>query len=177
LRVPQTIEDQNLVQTTVSLGFLAILQEHGSYLGGYLVTNLWGRPLEFRLSSAVQPNRIQQILYGASLQTYVCADLIGKTLVDKATSPTQTIFTDHEAVLDLRLLLEVPIAWLPPAQDGRIDDSKSTRFQCHPQFPDDANFIRALFGKDDGILNPAEPFMRIREAIAEARKKGALSRA
>ena len=37
-----------------NLGFLTILQDPAGTLGGYLVTNLWGRPLEFRLTSAVQ---------------------------------------------------------------------------------------------------------------------------
>src|SRR4051812_23734213 len=49
------------------LGFLSVLQENGGFLGGYLVTNYWGRPVEFRLSTAVQPNRVQQILYGPTL--------------------------------------------------------------------------------------------------------------
>src|SRR5437588_8117327 len=46
-----------VLSMAMNLGFLTIVQENGSYQGGYLVTNLWGRPLEFRLSSAVQPNR------------------------------------------------------------------------------------------------------------------------
>src|SRR5205823_1031168 len=55
---------------TTNLGYLTILRDGTGYLGGYLVTNAWGRPLEFRLSSAVQPNRVQQILYGQSLEPY-----------------------------------------------------------------------------------------------------------
>src|SRR5688500_19326213 len=93
----------------IALGFLTVFQEGTGYLGGYLVTNTWGRPLEFRLSTAVQPNRIQQILYGETLRPYVCADLIGKALVDKAAVPVQCVLTDTEAVLDLRLRLEVPV--------------------------------------------------------------------
>ena len=53
----------------LNLGFLTVLNEPSGYLGGYLVTNVWGRPLEFRLSTAVQPNRVQQILYGSTLAT------------------------------------------------------------------------------------------------------------
>lgn len=100
-----------------NLGFLTVLHEATGYLGGYLVTNDWGRPLEFRLSSAVQPNKVQQILYGPTLVSYVCADLIGKTLVDKAGSPVRLVFTDREEVLDLRLKLEVPVVWLAPLED------------------------------------------------------------
>ena len=57
----------------LNLGFLTVLHEASGYRGGYLVTNVWGRPLEFRLSTAVQPTRVQQILYGGTLQPYICA--------------------------------------------------------------------------------------------------------
>src|SRR5262249_20078249 len=67
----------------VTLGFLGVLQEPSGWLGGYLVTNGWGRPLEFRLTTAVQPNRVQAALYGPTLSEYLLADLIGKTLIEK----------------------------------------------------------------------------------------------
>src|SRR5207244_12293221 len=100
-----------------NLGFLTVLDEPSGYLGGYLVTNPWGRPLEFRLSTAVQPNRVQQILYAGTLQAYVCADLIGKTLVEKTAMPVQMVLTDTEAALELRLSLSVPAVWVVPSGD------------------------------------------------------------
>src|SRR5436190_15997118 len=96
--------------TVHNLGFLTVLREPTGYVGGYLVVNDWGRPLEFRLSSAVQPNRVQQILYGDSLEPYLCGELIGKTLVEKTATPVRAIFTDHPAILDLRLRLDFPVA-------------------------------------------------------------------
>ena len=93
---------QNTTTATLNLGFLTILHEPTGYLGGYLVTNNWGRPLEFRLSTAVQPNRVQQVLYGATLQPYIFADVIGKTLVEKTGLTVQMIVTDREPALDLR---------------------------------------------------------------------------
>src|SRR5437763_387 len=101
-----------------NLGFLTILHEPSGYLGGYLVTNQWGRPLEFRLSSAVQPNRVHKILYAGTLQPYLCADLIGKTLVEKTPTPAHLVVTDTPACLDLRLRLDLPVLWLSPAGDG-----------------------------------------------------------
>src|SRR5947209_19997269 len=86
------------------LGFLTVLQDGGGFLGGYLVTNLWGRPLEFRLSSAVQPNKVQQILYGPTLRTYLSADVIGKTLVEKVNSPVALVLSDTREALELRRL-------------------------------------------------------------------------
>jgi hypothetical protein len=166
-----------------NLGFLTILHESNGYLGGYLVTNIWGRPLEFRLSTAVQPNRIQQILYGGTLQPYICADLIGKTLIDKTVTPVQCVFTDRESVLDLRLRLEAPVAWLAPANEVpcerragpacvRPADSGRAPVFCHPQHPEDVPALRELLNRLKDILDLAEPFARIREAMSEARKLG-----
>src|SRR5207237_8779972 len=102
----------------LNVGFLTVLHEPSGYLGGYLVVNTWGRPLEFRLSSAVQPNKVQQILYGGTLVPYICADLIGKTLMDKAGVPVQLVVTDKEAGLDLRVRAEEAELCTAPPEDG-----------------------------------------------------------
>jgi hypothetical protein len=158
---------------TLQLGFLTVLHEANGYLGGYLVVNGWGRPLEFRLTSAVQPNRVQQILYGDTLETYVCADLIGKTLVDKAGVAVQLVVTDREEVLDLRLKLDAPVAYLAPS-GGEAD--KGRPFHCHPRFEGDAALVREILERLDAAFDLAEPFQRIREAIGEARKMGVAAR-
>ncbi|HZU35417.1 MAG TPA: hypothetical protein VFA18_05895 [Gemmataceae bacterium] len=165
-----------------NLGFLTVLHESSGYLGGYLVTNVWGRPLEFRLTSAVQPNRVQHILYASTLEPYICADLIGKTLVDKAAVPVQLLLTDRASVLDLRLKLECPVVWLAAADDAQaaaLTERMAAPAQaghgpllCHPRFPDDVARTRELLGHLDVGFDLAEPFVRIREAISEARKMG-----
>jgi hypothetical protein len=172
----------------LNVGFLTVLHEANGYLGGYLVTNQWGRPLEFRLSTAVQPNRVQQILYGGTLQPYICADLIGKTLVDKTGVPVQLIVTDAEAALDLRLRLEVPVIWfksgptnpLPEPQESPEGSYTLSVGQAavvvHPRFPQDVAPVRQFLDRVEGALDLGEPFVRIREAIGEARKMGVTGR-
>jgi hypothetical protein len=176
----------------LTLGFLTVLHESNGYLGGYLVTNQWGRPLEFRLSTAVQPNRIQQILYGGTLRPYICADLIGKTLFEKTGTAAQVLVTDTEAALDLRQRLEIPVAWLAPDRTEQnptppaavspdailVCSARSGRgaLYCHPRFPGDAAPLRETFDRLQGVLDLAEPFLRIREAMGEARKMGVTNR-
>ena len=74
--------------TALHIGFLTVFAEATGYLGGYLVTNSWGRPgvsPEHRRPAEQGPAN----LYGNTLTEYLCADLVGKTLVDKtATRPT-----------------------------------------------------------------------------------------
>jgi hypothetical protein len=166
----------------LNLGFLTVLHEPSGYLGGYLVTNVWGRPLEFRLSTAVQPNRVQQILYGSTLGPYICGELIGKTLIEKTSVPVQIVVTDREAVLDLRQRVEFPVIWLANVGDeiegNEVFPAKGNLgpVVVHPGFPQDVAGVRALLGKDGPPLDLSEPFARIREAISEARKTGVVSR-
>src|SRR5262249_9238800 len=156
--------------TPLNVGFLTVAQESNGYLGGYLVTNAWGRPLEFRISSAVQPNKVQQILYASTLVPYLCGDLIGKTLVERAGDPVQLVVTTCEHALDLRHKLDVPVACLLGPDDARgavaLPGGKGTLL-CHPKHPGDPEAIRQLLASLDG-LDLAEPFTRIKEAVAEA---------
>ncbi len=160
--------------TPSNLGFLSVFQEQGGFVGGYLITNPWGRPLEFRLSSAVQPNKVQAILYGDTLQSYLCGEVIGKTLIDKAATPVQSVLVDNPMALDLRLRVEAPVGlWyniVDPDQPmpGLIVQS---RLYCHVQFPDDVAVLRQQMEKLSQF-DFGEPFARIREAINEARKMG-----
>jgi hypothetical protein len=166
------------------LGFLTVLHEPGGFLGGYLVTNLWGRPLEFRLSTAVQPNRVQQVLYASTLAGYVCGELIGKTLFDKTATAAQVILTDTRDCWTLRRVADVPVVWVaPPGDMGDLPGvlvRPATGFRgpllAHPDFPEDSPRLKDLFERLSG-LDVAEPFARIREAIAEARKMGVSHRA
>jgi hypothetical protein len=157
----------------LNVGFLTVLHEANGYLGGYLVTNTWGRPLEFRLSSAVQPNRVQQILYAGTLEPYICADLIGKALVEKAAVPAHLIVTEREVVLDLRLKVEAPVVWLARAEEPRAAiRTGQGGLVLHPRFAGDGQAVRDILERIDSTFDLAEPFQRIREAIGEARKLG-----
>jgi hypothetical protein len=163
-------EDRTVVPTnstpTLNVGFLTIVREPAGFVGGFLVTNQWGRPLEFRLSTPVQPNRVQQILYAETLEPYICGDLIGKTLVDKTGQAVRLIVTDTEAALELRQRLDTPVAFV--GSNGEP--------QSHPRYSTDGPLIQNLLDQMKGSLDLAEPFHRIREALGEARKMGVSSR-
>lgn len=173
-----------MASTPLNLGFLTVLQEGTGFLGGYLVTNVWGRPLEFRLSSAVQPNKVQQILYAGTLLPYICGELIGKALVDKAGVAVQLVVTTCEPALDLRFKLEIPVVWLAPSDDARASSPLAVpvpndkgALVCHQDHPGDVIRVQEILNEIAGHLDLTEPFTRVREAIGEARKMGVTGRA
>ncbi len=166
----------------VAVGFLTVLHDATGVLGGYLVTNGWGRPLEFRLTTAVQPNRVQHILYGPTLTEYLHADVIGKTLVEKTTTQPSLIVTDSLPALGLRSRIGIPVVALGPAP-GVADaielpsPRSSAPLLLSARFAEDRPLIEERLGRIDPAVDLAEPFGRIREAMAEARKMGVTGRA
>ncbi len=172
-------------EQSLNLGFLTIVHDANGVLGGYLVTNSWGRPLEFRLSTAVQPNRVQQILYGPTLNEYLHGELIGKTLVEKTSVLPRLLVSDSLPSLGLRQKLGIPMLALRP---GGLDlNSAELLAYSHPRSsaplvysakqPEDRDLLNTLLEAIDPAVDLAEPFSRIREAVAEARKMGVTNRA
>ncbi len=93
------------------LGFLTAIEvpERG-FVGGLLVTNHFGRPLEFQCTAPLKPNRAQEILYGPTLIPYVLGDLIGRTLIEKVGVKPHLVLTERNDLLPLRDLISIPVA-------------------------------------------------------------------
>ncbi len=102
-----------------ALGFLTVVDhdQHG-LLGGYLVLNAIGRPLEFHCTTPVKPNRAQQILYGRALEPYLYGEQIGATLIAKARVQPTLICTDCRPVLAARPHCATPLALVLPSEKG-----------------------------------------------------------
>lgn len=165
------------------LGFLAAIEDaERGFVGGLLVTNRFGRPLEFQCTAPVKPNRTQQILYGSTLKPYVLGELIGRTLLDKVGVKPHVVLVESPDLLDLRSATSVPVASLitPPAGSKKAD----AKSQAEPSLAD-----ALKLGNESILLNPSyesdrtelekyvklvpgdadlrEPFERIREALTE----------
>ncbi len=97
-------------KTQPTIGFLTVVEHAQGLFGGYLLLNLLGRPLEFHCTTPVKPNRAQEILYGPTLAPYLYGELIGQTLVAKASHKPLVVLTDLAAVLAMRNQSGVPVA-------------------------------------------------------------------
>lgn len=55
------------------------------YIGGVLVTDLTGSPQLFHYTDPIRPNRIQQVIYGYSLERYCRVDIVASALMAQIT--------------------------------------------------------------------------------------------
>ena len=107
-----------------TIGFLTVCdQADRGILGGYLILNTAGRPLEFHCTAPVRPTRAQEILYGPTLKPFLYGEQIGRTLVAKAASEPLFVCTDVEPVLALRDCSPVPVVLVgsTPAGDAELN--------------------------------------------------------
>jgi hypothetical protein len=184
-----------------ALGFFTILEHeaHG-LVGGYLILNAAGRPLEFHCTAPVKPNRAQQILFGPTLDSYLCGEQIGQTLVTKSSLPLLALCTDVERALCVRDYVSLPVALVlhresPPSEGANFVHAPATsqantwrvdaphRAGPHLAQSDvgrnrlavpphrDAD-RQALVERLESVagLDLVEPFERIRQAVEEAHK-------
>lgn len=168
------------------LGFLTAVEDaERGFVGGLLITNRFGRPLEFQCTAPVKPNRTQQILYGPTLRPYVLGELIGKTLLEKVGVKPHIVLVESPDLLELRIASATPVAYLFPPESPKSSKSPDPQSQPASQCsPDRLKFgfefvgyhlaheaDRAEIEKFAKVV-PAdaelrEPFERVREALLE----------
>jgi hypothetical protein len=65
------------------------------FIGGAMVTDRYGLPIEFRYTEPVRANRLQRILYGDVLERYIHSDVILTNLLERMENiPSVNIVSD-----------------------------------------------------------------------------------
>jgi len=160
-------------QAQFRLGFLAAVEDaERGVVGGLLVTNRFGRPLEFQCTTPVKPNRTQEILYGPTLRPFLLAEVIGRTLVDKVSVKPHLVLTESSELLELRTHIDIPVASLvvEQSEDEIGLPLGQQRLLFHGDFEDDPRQIQQRAKQVPDTADLKEPFERIREALAETLK-------
>jgi hypothetical protein len=179
-----------------AVGFVAVCDFGGRGLvGGYLLLNAAGRPLEFHCTAPVRPSRAQEILYGPTLLPFLYGEQIGRALLEKASTKPVAVFVDAEALLAAQPFVDAPLAVVCAEDGGELASgaaasaemaTASRRLLGPPRFccfrlnngtialpasrqADEAAVAERLSSLG-ATFDLAEPFERIREAVAEAHR-------
>lgn len=180
-----------------AIGFLTVIERAESGLiGGYLLLNAAGRPLEFHCTAPVKANRAQQILYGPTLAPFLYGEQIGQTLLGKATVEPLLVCTDVPPALAVRDFVSLAVALIKaPASETASEPERELRLDAaHAVIPvpkltrlvefslagqrlavrathrDDERRIVEVWQPYAEDFDLCEPFARIREALDEAQR-------
>lgn len=80
------------------IGYIDIHRSgRGEFLGGVLITDRLGIPLEFRHTEPVSPTKVQQVLYGKALERFLKSETLAKCLLnDLENKPDLLVIPDLE---------------------------------------------------------------------------------
>jgi len=169
------------------LGFYSLseTQAKDGFLGALLITDQFGRPLEFRVTHPVKPTAIQRPLYGAALKPFIGVELCAKQLVRQLKRNMDLLVVSDEFLVDVREFIPCPVIHIQRAGDAievktegvsgpgwvkRQISSTSGRYQpiiirTTSDHEDDIERARASVEDAFSHMDLLEPFERITKAL------------
>ena len=171
---------------TASIGFVSVRHhcEHG-YYGGYLIVNHLARPLEFHCTLPVKPSRAQEVLYGPTIDDFICGEQIAKALISKAKIKPDLVITDSVAALAVvhvsdcvAIKLDEALSLSKLGDDLRMPESqnrcvvpftaKGSRFLRSSESHNAEAVAADVLSKVTDNFDISEPLSRIIDALMEA---------
>ena len=186
--------------SAINWGFLTVTEyQQLGLIGGYLILNRLGRPLEFHCTTPIRANRAQEILYGTTLDAFLYGEQIAQTLMSRAKVKPYSVLTDCAEVLTVQEFSEIPICFIACLAD------QEKKIQIHEtecrnsEENDPISYCNSLTNRSEqsigryklllpellsrsvldtadelknvsSVIDFLEPFERIRLAIEEAQK-------
>ncbi len=104
------------------LGYLMVTSPTANlFIGGLMVVDGRGLPIEFRYTEPIQPTRIQQSLYGSVLSRYIKTEVILESLLKSLENrPGLLIVNDENFLLKEGLLKDYDVARLMETKSGPL---------------------------------------------------------
>lgn len=156
------------------------------FMGGAMVTDAYGLPLEFRYTEPVRATKLQRILYGDVLEKYIHGDVIAGNLISRLDQKPELFLVSDPAVLDAvqaagRRVVQLSASRVPPLKEfGAAQDISDTEYFL--QVTDSGSPVRVRLpgrGPDAALraeatrllteigrtMDPTEPITRIEAAI------------
>ncbi|HYE80445.1 MAG TPA: hypothetical protein VEI97_20925 [bacterium] len=106
-----------------SLGYLrtAELGQY-SYYGGLLLTDVAGVPKTFHYAEPVTPTRIQQIIYGYSLERYCRVDIVASALIAQVPEPPALFVVSDGFLLHAEKHTDRPVIALSASNESPFSE-------------------------------------------------------
>ncbi len=85
----------------LTLGYvLSLSVVEDVFMGGAMVTDSYGLPLEFRYTEPVRATKLQRILYGDVLEKYIHGDVIAGNLIGRLEQKPDLFVVSETALLE-----------------------------------------------------------------------------
>ncbi|MCO6042475.1 hypothetical protein NG895_01010 [Aeoliella sp. ICT_H6.2] len=154
--------------------FLTVLEDAAAgMLGGLLVVNRRGRPIEFHCTAPIRFSRAEEILFGPTLRPHFYCERIGAALLAKLSTDVALVVVNQLDCWPVAEQTAKPVVLVDPSRVEPVNDSdqrtgggdSACLDQLDPLQRPEAERLLAELAR---YVDLSEPFERIEEAIREA---------
>lgn len=161
------------------IGYLSVLKIQNKHIGGVLVVNDLGIPVEFKYSEPVTPTKLQEIIYGSSLEYYLHAEIIAKGLIQKVENRPEFVLTQDSSLLFDKNILSVTLLpqSIPEKREGNEailplnNSSIRITFQENTKIEDTIVAKIVDFASRIDLFEPFDRVEKALEYICESQEK------
>ncbi len=133
--------------------FLSTTAADFVYIGGAMVTDRHGLPLEFRYTEPVRANRLQRVLYGGVLEHYIHIDVILTSLFERLERRPDLVVVSNSAFFACRAFDDNNCVWLGDTRLTSLSavgqTQKVSADELLLQLKESGSPIRVKFGGSD----------------------------
>lgn len=163
------------------LGYFKMYSEKEMYLGGLMVVDHRGIPVEFKYTDTIKPSKLQKVLYGGVLEKYLKEEVIIGNLIEKLEIRPEVYVVDKLENMVLSKFVKDHVMLLKETPNKSLDNPGDYQFlkddEAVYQVDEFNQPIRIQFkeGKGEELFNTLnsfglegnllEPFKRVEEAL------------
>lgn len=163
------------------IAYFKMYSERDSYLGGIMIVDERGIPLEFKYTDVINPSKLQKILYGEVLEKYLKEEVIMGNLVEKIENKGDIYFVDKLENQVLEKFVSTGVVVIRDSQNQALESVGEFEFikenEALIQIDERQSPIKAILedGRGEELVskiislnlegNIIEPFERIEEAL------------
>ncbi|MCR5347251.1 MAG: hypothetical protein K6E38_05680 [Fretibacterium sp.] len=170
-----------------SLGYIIVDGVEGQIRGASLVVDFRGIPLDFRYTDPIRPSRLERVLYGSALDTYLREDLVLQSLLGAVeVKPQLWLCNDLDLLVPLRETGKVRAAFLASSSHAPLEAVGNIESAAEPNAvllqadavsaplrvafppntkPDEAQQAAEFLVEAAKMMELLEPFGRIQKAF------------
>lgn len=163
------------------VAYFKMYSEKDSYLGGMMIVDERGIPLEFKYTDIINPSKLQKVLYGDVLEKYLKEEVIMGNLVEKIENKPDIYFVDKLENQVLEKFVDVGVVVIRDSQNQALENIGEFQFikenEAIIQIDERQSPIKAILedNRGDELVNKIislnlegniiEPFERVEEAL------------
>ncbi len=154
---------------SLKIAYFVATKQENSFLGGLLITDASGIPLDFRYTEPITPTKLQSVLYGKALEGHLKEEVIQKTLLkDLKQSVDLFILPGSDLPTQSSSELKCPVLSLQKSQESPLPKIGES-FRVNPreallQVVEGASPLRVIFGSEVDLASQEGALHKLLEA-------------